>query len=119
MTGKPTVGEGEGSSGSELESTASLLSRIRAGDDSAQELLLERYLPALRRWATGRLPWRARHLADTDDIVQITLVRTLKKVRGVRTTTPRSLLCLLTTRPPEPDPRPTASRGPTSEAVAT
>lgn len=81
MTSKPTVDEGEGPPGSELESTASLISRIREGDNLAQELLLERYLPALRRWAHGRLPLRARHLADTDDIVQITLVRTLKKVK--------------------------------------
>ena len=42
---------------------------------------MRRYLPALRRWAHGRLPARARHLADTDDIVQITLLRTLKKVK--------------------------------------
>lgn len=64
-----------------LESTASLINRIRDGDDSASDRLMHRYLPALRRWAHGRLPARARHLADTDDIVQITLVRTLKKVK--------------------------------------
>jgi RNA polymerase sigma-70 factor (ECF subfamily) len=81
MTDKPQMGEVEGPSTSELESTATLISRIREGDDTAQELLLERYLPALRRWASGRLPLRARHLVDTDDIVQITLIRTLKKVR--------------------------------------
>jgi RNA polymerase sigma-70 factor (ECF subfamily) len=62
------------------ESTAALLQRIREGDDSARERLLDRYLPVLRRWATGRLPARARGFADTDDLVQITLVRVLKQL---------------------------------------
>lgn len=66
----------------DLESTASLIARIRQGDESASERLMRRYLPALRRWAHGRLPARARHLADTDDIVQITLLRTLNKLKG-------------------------------------
>lgn len=74
-------GASEGSPHSDLESTATLIARIRSGDEAAQELLLARHLPALRRWATGRLPARARHLADTDDIVQITLIKTLKKVK--------------------------------------
>jgi RNA polymerase sigma-70 factor (ECF subfamily) len=65
----------------DLETTATLIARIREGDESATERLMRRYLPALRRWAHGRLPARARHLADTDDIVQITLLRTLKKVK--------------------------------------
>lgn len=62
------------------ESTAVLLQRIRAGDERARERLLERYLPVLRRWAHGRLPAKARGFADTDDLVQITLVRVLKQL---------------------------------------
>jgi len=62
------------------ESTAALLQRIRGGDESARERLLERYLPVLRRWAHGRLPARARGFADTDDLVQITLLRVLKQL---------------------------------------
>lgn len=62
------------------ESTALLLQRIRAGDDSARDRLLERYLPILRRWAHGRMPAKSRGLADTDDLVQITLVRVLKQL---------------------------------------
>ncbi len=62
------------------ESTAALLQRIRGGDESARDRLLERYLPVLRRWAHGRLPARARGFADTDDLVQITLVRVLKQL---------------------------------------
>ncbi len=62
------------------ESTAMLLQRIRAGDEAARERLLARYLPVLRRWAHGRLPARARGFADTDDLVQITLVRVLRQL---------------------------------------
>lgn len=44
------------------------------------ELLLARYLPRVRRWARGRLPQWARDLADTNDLVQDTLVRTFKRL---------------------------------------
>ena len=44
--------------------------------------LCERYLPVLRRWATGRLPACARGLVDTDDIIQDTMIRTLRNVKG-------------------------------------
>ena len=36
----------------------------------------------LRAWAHGRLPLSARGLADTDDVVQITLVRALNRLEG-------------------------------------
>src|SRR2546425_1202149 len=64
-----------------LESTASLLARVRAGDSGARDRLLVRYMAILRRWAHGRLPRRARHLADTEDLVQTTLVRALDGVQ--------------------------------------
>jgi RNA polymerase sigma-70 factor (ECF subfamily) len=60
-----------------LDSTEVILRRIRGGDERAREVLLARYLPILRRWAHGRLPAGARGLADTDDLVQVTLVRVL------------------------------------------
>lgn len=63
--------------GMEKDSTASLLHRFRAGDDAARERLFERCLPLLRRIARGRLPQRGRELADTDDLVQVTLIRAL------------------------------------------
>ena len=66
----------------DLESTASLINRVQGGDGEAVDVLWRHYLPALRRWAHGRLPARARHLADTDDIVQKTLLKTLKRVKG-------------------------------------
>lgn len=65
---------------SALESTALLLERVREGDGPARERLVARFLPLLRRWASGRLPAYARSLADTDDLVQVTLLRALDKV---------------------------------------
>lgn len=62
------------------ESTAALLQLVQGGDDAARERLLARYVPILRRWAHGRLPARARGLSDTDDLVQITLLRVLKQL---------------------------------------
>lgn len=63
-----------------LESTALLLERVRGGDGAARERLVGRFLPLLRRWASGRLPAHARSLADTDDLVQVSLLRALDKV---------------------------------------
>jgi len=63
-----------------LESTVTLLQRIRRGDEAAREALLARFLPVMRSWASGRLPSYARGMADTDDLVQITLVRALNRL---------------------------------------
>jgi len=38
---------------------------------------MDRYLPRLSRWASGRLPQWARDMSDTDDIVQDTLTRSV------------------------------------------
>lgn len=65
-----------------LESTAFLLEQVRAGDTRARDRLLARFLPLLRRWAHGRLPGYARSLADTDDLVQVSLLRALDHVDG-------------------------------------
>lgn len=62
------------------ESTFSLIERARAGDKEALERLFAKHLKPLQRWATGRLPKWARDLADTDDLVQDTLLRTFKKI---------------------------------------
>lgn len=63
-----------------LDSTAVLLDRIRSGDEAARERLFARVLPALQRWAHGRLPTSARHLADTEDLVQVTVSRALARL---------------------------------------
>lgn len=64
----------------DVESTASLLARVRNGDPIARDDLVRRYLPLLQAWAAGRLPGWARGTADTDDLVQVTLLRALEKV---------------------------------------
>jgi RNA polymerase sigma-70 factor (ECF subfamily) len=62
------------------ESTQELIVRLRRGDDLAREALFARYLPILRRWGRGRLPAWARGNADTDDLVQVTLLRALNQL---------------------------------------
>jgi RNA polymerase sigma-70 factor (ECF subfamily) len=65
----------------EPESSLALLERVRLGDADALEVLLRRYVPALRRWASGRLPRWARDLADTEDLVQETVFRSLRSLQ--------------------------------------
>jgi RNA polymerase sigma factor (sigma-70 family) len=79
------------------ESTATLLSLLRQGDDSARERLLARYLPLLRRWAHGRLPTRARDLNDTNDLVQITLISALRNLDQFESRHEGALLAYLRT----------------------
>jgi len=62
------------------DSTLSLLEKARGGDDDARAQLFERCLPALRRWAGGRLPPYARGLLDTHDLVQEAAIQTLKNL---------------------------------------
>ncbi len=63
--------------------TAELLRRAKAGDSGALAALAARYLPRLRRWASGRLPAYARSLADTTDVVQDTLLRAIEGLDGI------------------------------------
>lgn len=64
----------------ELESTAALLARARDGDRTAREDLVQRYLATLLRWGHGRLPSHARDLSDTQDLVQVTLLKALGRL---------------------------------------
>jgi RNA polymerase sigma-70 factor (ECF subfamily) len=64
----------------DLESTYRLMERARAGDQEALERLLARHMTPLRRWARGKLPKWARDVADTDDLVQDTLLQTFKRI---------------------------------------
>jgi RNA polymerase sigma-70 factor (ECF subfamily) len=68
--------------GRDLETTLDLIERARLGDRDALERLFARFLPPLRRWASGRLPQRARGLTDTDDLVQDTLLRTFRRIEA-------------------------------------
>jgi RNA polymerase sigma factor (sigma-70 family) len=64
----------------DAESSVELLVRVRGGDSDALERLLLRYVPALRRWASGRLPGWARDLAETEDLVQDTVLKSLRRL---------------------------------------
>lgn len=72
----------KGDSETALDSTVALLERIRGGDRDALDRLMARHVGPLRRWVSGRLPRWARDLADTDDLVQDTLLRTFQKIDG-------------------------------------
>lgn len=78
-----------------LETTLVLLERIRSGDVQARDRLLTRYMAALQRWAHGRLPPGARDLADTDDLVQVTLIRALKHIERFELRRPGAFLSFL------------------------
>jgi RNA polymerase sigma-70 factor (ECF subfamily) len=59
-------------------SSLTLLLRAQQGDEGARDALYARYLPRLRRWAHGRLPGWARDHVDTEDLVQDTLLKSVK-----------------------------------------
>ena len=64
------------------DATYQLLERVKGGDREALEVLFTRHIPNLRRWASGRLPRWARDIADTQDLVQETVLQTFKRVEG-------------------------------------
>jgi RNA polymerase sigma-70 factor, ECF subfamily len=65
-----------------MESTLDLLARAKGGHSDAVESLFQRVMPALRRWARGRLPPYARDLSDTQDLVQETVLHTLNRLES-------------------------------------
>ncbi len=78
-----------------LESTTELLGRVRSGDERALNTLVNLFWPRLQRWAHGRLPAGARSLSDTEDLVQITLIRVLKQLDGFEPRHPGAFLSYL------------------------
>jgi len=74
-----------------LDSTAVLIQRVREGDRDSLERLIQRHLEPLRRYISGRLPRWARDLADTDDLVQDTLLRTFSKIDAFEVRGPGAL----------------------------
>jgi RNA polymerase sigma factor (sigma-70 family) len=69
-------------SGTLTHSSLELLARAQDGDESARNELCARYLPRLRKWAHGRLPIWAREHLDTEDIVQDTLLRSVRQLNA-------------------------------------
>jgi RNA polymerase sigma-70 factor (ECF subfamily) len=79
----------------DLTSTIDLLERFKRGDQDAVSLLVERSLPPLRRWARGRLPAWARSLADTQDLVQDAVIRSLPHLKDFEARHPGALQAYL------------------------
>ncbi|MCP3981308.1 MAG: sigma-70 family RNA polymerase sigma factor [bacterium] len=67
---------------STAEASVQLILRARGGDRRALESLFRRYVPAMRRWAAGRLPRWTRDMLDTDDLIQDTLLRTCRRLES-------------------------------------
>jgi RNA polymerase sigma factor (sigma-70 family) len=80
---------------SPAEPTEALILRVRNGDGRARDALVRRFLPLLRQWAHGRLPRAARDLHETDDLVQLALMRALKHVGHFENEGPGSFLAYL------------------------
>jgi RNA polymerase sigma-70 factor (ECF subfamily) len=78
-----------------LDSTLYLIQQVQRGDKDALERLLARHVGPLRRWVSGRLPRWARDLADTDDLVQDTLLRTFTKIEDFEVRGPGALQAYL------------------------
>lgn len=80
--GPPEANPGEPLPGGESgeATTIELLARARQGDKAALDEVFARSIPPLKRWAHGRLPAWARGLVDTDDLVQETVIGTLRQI---------------------------------------
>ena len=79
------------------DSTEDLVIKARVGDRSAENEIVRRNLPRLRRFAHGRLPARLRNGCDTEDIVQDSMLKTLRRLPTFDTTQPGGLQAYLRT----------------------
>jgi RNA polymerase sigma-70 factor (ECF subfamily) len=79
------------------DSTVDILKRAQAGDRSAALKLIERAAPAVTRWARGRIPQSARNDADTEDVVQDAVLKTLKGLENFQHRTVGGLRAYLRT----------------------
>lgn len=77
------------------ESTEVLIRRVRSGEGVARDALVRRFLPLLRQWAHGRLPRAARDLHETEDLVQLALMRALRQIDHFECEGPGSFLAYL------------------------
>lgn len=77
------------------ESDLELLTRAQGGDAIALELLLKRHMPALRRFAHGRLPRAARSSYDESDLVQDVVLWVLPQLSSLTLKSPDAFQRLL------------------------
>ena len=81
--------------GVKLDSSVDLLLKAQSGDNDALNQLLTRYLPRLRRWASGRLPWGRRTMLDTGDLVQDAIINALPHLNKLEIRSERALFFYL------------------------
>jgi len=74
-----------------VDTSVELLLKAQSGDDDALNRLLVRYLPRLRRWASGRLPWGLRTMLDTGDLVQDAVINALPHLNALEIRTDHAL----------------------------
>lgn len=63
-----------------MHTTLRLIRRSLGGDGAARNLLAQRFLPMLARWARGRLPAYSGGALETQDLVQVALMRALDRL---------------------------------------
>lgn len=78
-----------------LDSSVELLRKAQSGDGEALNGLLTRYLPRLRRWASGRLPAGMRTMLDTNDLVQDAIINSLRNLDSMEIRTEGTLQAYL------------------------
>lgn len=76
-------------------STATLVTKVRGGDRSAENEIARRQLAELRPWAHGQLPVSARPFGDTEDVVQETVMRMLGRLATLDVSRPGGLQAYL------------------------
>jgi RNA polymerase sigma-70 factor (ECF subfamily) len=77
------------------DSSIDLLIKAQTGNEEALNRLLERYIPRLRRWASGRLPWGLRSMLETGDLVQDAVIHSLPHLNQLEVRTDQALLFYL------------------------
>lgn len=76
-------------------SSLRLFRRAQGGHTSAVNLLFQRNLGPMMRWARGRLPQWARGAADTADMVQEAMLQTFRRLNVIEVRGPRALQAYL------------------------
>lgn len=82
---------------SDLLATIDLVALAKQGDRTAVETLFERYRPRIEAFLFARMPYRARRLFDTQDIVQDVCVKVFAALDGFESRGIGSFWCFVRT----------------------
>jgi RNA polymerase sigma-70 factor (ECF subfamily) len=77
------------------ETTVELLQLAKGGNQEALDRLFQRCIPALRRWAHGRLPQSARGMLETSDVVQDAVISAMRRLEAFESRHQGALLAYL------------------------